>query len=149
MPPKKRKSAPKSKTPRKSKQQKNDENITEEDVSIENNTENNDLVENDDSTVKDEVENIEETVEVNKTDSFETEDGADLNAKRPQKLLVHEIVSDPLTLISLDYWAPNSPKNQKPFNKDLIEKIFNEEIVAKNYDLSRIMLLELSFYLEK
>lgn len=139
MPPKKRKSAPKSKTPKKSKrQQKEDENVQEE-LEIENKNQINDEEINDEAN------------ESNETKSEMIVENSDISIKRShtQNLRVHEIVSDPLTQTSLEYWAPNSPKDLKPFDKDLIIKIYKEEIVEKEYNLSRIMLLELSYYLEK
>jgi hypothetical protein len=62
---------------------------------------------------------------------------------------VSEIITDPLTQISLEYWAPNSPKQLKPFDPQIIEMIYKQELVEKSYNVSRIMLLELSRYLEQ
>jgi intron-binding protein aquarius len=61
---------------------------------------------------------------------------------------VVEIIADPLTQLSLEYWAPNSPKQLKPFDPQVIETIYNQELAGKSFNVSRIMLLELSRYLE-
>lgn len=137
MPPKKRKSAPKSKTPTKTKQQKKTDDKVQDEIDVQN------------ENINDEV-NDNNTEESNETKPEDIIENTDIISKsHKQKLLVHEIVSDPLTQISLEYWAPNSPKKLKPFDQNLINKIYNEEIVAKGYNQSRIMLLELSYYLEK
>lgn len=62
---------------------------------------------------------------------------------------VTEIISDRLTKLSLDYWAPSTSGNEeiKPFDPKIIEDIYYKEILQEN-NLSRVMLLELSLYLE-
>jgi hypothetical protein len=62
---------------------------------------------------------------------------------------VTEIISDHLTQLSLEYWAPNSPKQLKPFDPQIIETIYTKELAEKSFNISRIMLLELSRYLEQ
>jgi hypothetical protein len=62
---------------------------------------------------------------------------------------VHQILSDNLTQLSLEYWARNSGKALRPFDPKIVEDIYFSEINPDNFNLSRIMLLELSFYLEK
>lgn len=61
---------------------------------------------------------------------------------------VKDILEDQLTKVSLEYWAPGSQK-KKPFDSAVITKIYNEEIGIESASTSRLMLLELSFYLEK
>jgi hypothetical protein len=61
---------------------------------------------------------------------------------------VQNIVSDPLTHLSLQYWAPGS-EQKKPFDAKIVEQIFQKELDPQKMDLSRIMLLEVGFYLEK
>ena len=57
---------------------------------------------------------------------------------------VREIVSDKLTQISVEYWGANVK-----FDAKVVEDIYNEHLAPADYNLSRIMLLELSHYLEK
>lgn len=61
---------------------------------------------------------------------------------------VKDILEDALTKVSLEYWAPGSQK-KKDFDSAVITKIYNDEIGAQTASTSRLMLLELSFYLEK
>jgi hypothetical protein len=61
---------------------------------------------------------------------------------------VQDILDDALTKISLEYWAPGA-QNKKDFDPAVIDKIFNDEIGPQTSTSSRLMLLELSFYLEK
>ncbi|KAL6049950.1 Intron-binding protein aquarius [Balamuthia mandrillaris] len=58
---------------------------------------------------------------------------------------VDQIVSDKLTQLSLNYWAPGA-EDLRPFDPQIIERIYNEEL--HGFALDRIMLLELSHYLE-
>lgn len=61
-----------------------------------------------------------------------------------QALTVQEIISDELTSLSLQYWAGDEVK---PFDPKIIEDIYTKEL--KPNDLQRMMLLEVSHYLEK
>lgn len=61
---------------------------------------------------------------------------------------VKDILEDALTKVSLEYWAPGS-QQKKPFDPAVVTKIYNDEIGAEAASTSRLMLLELSFYLEK
>lgn len=67
---------------------------------------------------------------------------------------VLEIVNDQLTALSLEYWAPlgndadeSAAQQRKPFNAGIIDELYTKEILTSN--IQRIMLLELSHYLEK
>lgn len=61
---------------------------------------------------------------------------------------VKDILEDALTKVSLEYWAPGS-QNKKAFDSAVVTKIYNDEIGSESASTSRLMLLELSFYLEK
>jgi len=61
---------------------------------------------------------------------------------------VQDILEDSLTKISLEYWAPGSQK-KKEYSAAIIDQIYKDEIGVPNAPTSRLMLLELSFYLEK
>jgi hypothetical protein len=58
---------------------------------------------------------------------------------------VEEIVRDRLTQLSLQYWA--GAPDQLPFDPEVVEDIFTQELAAP-HPFPRIMLLELSHYLE-
>jgi hypothetical protein len=52
------------------------------------------------------------------------------------------------------YWAPfankeEEEKHRKPFDPKIIEHIYTNEIVKTDFNSERIMLLEVSHYLEK
>lgn len=61
---------------------------------------------------------------------------------------VQDILQDTLTKISLEHWAPGSAK-KSTFKPEVVEQIYKDEISAPGATTSRLMLLELSFYLEK
>jgi intron-binding protein aquarius len=62
---------------------------------------------------------------------------------------VKDIIADPITKLSLEYWAPNSPHKHKAFDPKIIEDIYYQQLVAQDdFNTSKIMLLELSLYLE-
>jgi len=59
---------------------------------------------------------------------------------------VNDIVSDRLTLLGLEYWAD---EQKKPYDAKIIEAIYAEIYPQQQaFNLPRIMLLELSHYLE-
>lgn len=63
---------------------------------------------------------------------------------------VKDIIADPITKLSLEHWAPNSPQQHKAFDPKIIEDIYYQQLVAQDdFNTSKIMLLELSLYLEK
>lgn len=61
---------------------------------------------------------------------------------------VQNIVTDPLTMLSLQYWAQGA-QEKAAFDPKIVDQIFETELNPQKLDLSRVMLLELSFYLEK
>ena len=79
--------------------------------------------------------------------------------KRPSKrsksvavsLTVEDIMSDDLTKVANAYWAPTN-QAVLPFSPEIIEKIYQEDLTAtdgKPVELVRLVLLEISRYLEK
>jgi hypothetical protein len=79
--------------------------------------------------------------------------------KRPTKrsksavvsLTVDDILSDDLTQVANAYWAPGN-QSVLPFSPEVIEKIYQEDLTAsdgKLVDIVRLVLLEISHYLEK
>ncbi|KAH3763383.1 intron-binding protein aquarius [Pelomyxa schiedti] len=63
---------------------------------------------------------------------------------------VAEILRDDLTKLSLEHWAPHV-KSHPPFSAQIVEEIYQRELKAgccSDSSLQRVMLLELSFYLE-
>ncbi len=62
---------------------------------------------------------------------------------------VREIVKDKLTFLSLENWGPESKAN---FSDDIVKQLFASEVVdpsSGRVNTSRVMLLELSQYLER
>ena len=69
---------------------------------------------------------------------------------------VRDIVSDKLTALSVEHWAPSGSdpegSKKKSFDASLVEKIYYEELEADSdspLSLQKTMILELSHYLEK
>jgi hypothetical protein len=73
--------------------------------------------------------------------------------RRNQAPTVREILQDGLTHLSLEYWAPLTLEEQakgvhrKEYSPEIVESIYEQEL--KVYHLDKIILLELSHYLEK
>ncbi|XP_050542377.1 RNA helicase aquarius [Daktulosphaira vitifoliae] len=62
---------------------------------------------------------------------------------------IDQINADRITQLASKYWAPNvQPDQYLPFDKEIIENIYNEEILKSNFSVRRIMILEYSQYLE-
>ena len=60
---------------------------------------------------------------------------------------VQEIVADSLTPLANQYWAPGK-ENLKAFNPKIVDDIYKNELADKPLINDRVMLLELSSYLE-
>lgn len=69
----------------------------------------------------------------------------------PNSISLSEIKKDPLTKIASDNWLSSNPAN--PFNAELVKDIYNKELLVKTgrkpVPLQRVMILEISQYLEK
>lgn len=74
----------------------------------------------------------------------EKEKVIEIKKSKIQKPTVQEIVENSLTSLSLRYWAS---ENVETFNAEIIKTIYNKELIIEN--LNKIMLLEVSHYLEK
>uniref|UniRef100_A0A915BBL4 Intron-binding protein aquarius n=2 Tax=Parascaris univalens TaxID=6257 RepID=A0A915BBL4_PARUN len=61
---------------------------------------------------------------------------------------VRAIHNDKLTEIASQYWATYT-SNHRPFDSSIIDKIYNEELLANFFDQRRIVMLEFSQYLEQ
>jgi intron-binding protein aquarius len=85
---------------------------------------------------------VEDRSNENKATASTTRSTASFNAPSVQSIL-----QDSLTKISLEYWAPGNAQ-KKPFSASIIEQIYSEEIGGSEAATSRLVLLELSFYLE-
>lgn len=90
-----------------------------------------------------------------KETKMEVEEGEEHKRRKTQHgaPTVQEIISDKITHMSLQYWTPVSPdqpnKTQKQYDPQIIEEIYSSEIKGTSFHLQRVMLLELSHYLEK
>ena len=76
-----------------------------------------------------------------------TKPQADSAAKAKTPLTVDQIEQDRITKLSESYWAFDA-ENPLPFNKSIVEEIYQCEILKTNYNIRRIMMLEFSQYLE-
>ncbi|KAK7598066.1 hypothetical protein V9T40_006301 [Parthenolecanium corni] len=61
---------------------------------------------------------------------------------------VDQIISDRITQLANQYWAPYSAGSHLPFNADVIENIYFKEILLSKFSIRRVMMLEFSQYLE-
>ena len=64
-------------------------------------------------------------------------------------LTIDQISRDALTKIANKYWSNKTGIKLEPYNKNLIDDIYLNEISKSKFSLKRIMLLEFSQYLEK
>ncbi|KAG5894903.1 hypothetical protein JTB14_030608 [Gonioctena quinquepunctata] len=61
---------------------------------------------------------------------------------------VQQIISDRITELAEKYWAPHSKQKHLPYDPDVIEDIYMQDIRGSNFSVRRIMILEFSQYLE-
>ncbi|KAF5271727.1 hypothetical protein FQA39_LY08050 [Lamprigera yunnana] len=61
---------------------------------------------------------------------------------------VEQLNSDRITELAEMYWAPHSITNHRPFDSNIIEDIYTQDICGSNFSIRRIMVLEFSQYLE-
>lgn len=64
------------------------------------------------------------------------------------KPTVDEIKEDRITQLAIDYWSPSSVGYHKPFDPNIVEIIYDQEIKGSKFNIRRIMMLEVSQYLE-
>ncbi|EDV21748.1 uncharacterized protein TRIADDRAFT_30088, partial [Trichoplax adhaerens] len=60
---------------------------------------------------------------------------------------VQQIQNDVLTEYAIKYWAPHSSE-KAPYDPEIIEKIYKEEMLGSKFSIRRMVLLEFSQYLE-
>ena len=56
--------------------------------------------------------------------------------------------ADHLIALSLKFWSPNTAGKWSDFNPNLLKDIYNSELKANGFNVKRVMVLELSQYLE-
>ncbi|XP_024936105.1 RNA helicase aquarius isoform X2 [Cephus cinctus] len=61
---------------------------------------------------------------------------------------VEQINADRITQLANKYWAPHTTETHHPFNRQIVEDIYIQEICASKFSIRRIMMLEFSQYLE-
>ncbi|XP_003696210.1 RNA helicase aquarius isoform X1 [Apis florea] len=61
---------------------------------------------------------------------------------------VEQINADRITQLANKYWAPHTMDSHLPFNSQIVEDIYIQEICASKFSIRRIMMLEFSQYLE-
>ncbi|KAJ8670441.1 hypothetical protein QAD02_001700 [Eretmocerus hayati] len=62
---------------------------------------------------------------------------------------VEQINADKITQLANKYWAPHTADSHHPFNPQIVDDIYVEEICVTKFSIRRIMMLEFSQYLEK
>ena len=72
----------------------------------------------------------------------------DRGYKRKGGPTVDQIFSDPLTQLSMKVWAPQVPPDRRVLIPDLINNIYQRECLNSGFSTRRLMILELSQYLE-
>ncbi|XP_062579933.1 RNA helicase aquarius-like [Saccostrea cucullata] len=69
--------------------------------------------------------------------------------KRGNKALtVEQIQEDSITQLASQHWSKQALENGVPFKTEIVEKVFQEELLASKFSTKRTMLLEFSQYLE-
>lgn len=63
-------------------------------------------------------------------------------------LTVDEISGDPVTQVANDFWSPSTVTTHKAYNAQVVEDVYRQELRGTNFATRRIMVLELSQYLE-
>ncbi|KAK2580206.1 hypothetical protein KPH14_012466 [Odynerus spinipes] len=61
---------------------------------------------------------------------------------------VEQINADKITQLANKYWAPHTTDIHLPFNPQIVDDIYVQEICASKFSIRRIMMLEFSQYLE-
>nr|XP_050867940.1 RNA helicase aquarius isoform X1 [Vespula vulgaris] len=61
---------------------------------------------------------------------------------------VEQINADKITQLANKYWAPHTTDIHLPFNSQIVDDIYIQEICASKFSIRRIMMLEFSQYLE-
>ncbi|CAG7823151.1 unnamed protein product [Allacma fusca] len=61
---------------------------------------------------------------------------------------VEQINADKITQLSHKYWASYNLADHSPFDAEIVEQIYQSEVVKANFQARRIALLEISQYLE-
>ncbi|XP_014252193.1 intron-binding protein aquarius [Cimex lectularius] len=67
---------------------------------------------------------------------------------KPVVLTVDEIKVDRITELALQYWAPHTKADHKAYDPSIIDVIYKQEIKGSTFNVRRIMMLEVSQYLE-
>ena len=65
-----------------------------------------------------------------------------------KSLTVDEINIDPVTAVAQNYWSPNTTGHHLPFDPRVVEDVYHQELRTTNFSTRRIVVLELSQYLE-
>ncbi|XP_076638535.1 RNA helicase aquarius isoform X1 [Colletes latitarsis] len=78
---------------------------------------------------------------------MENQNGASVKSNNPAPT-VEQINADRITQLANKYWAPHTTDSHLPFNPQIVEDIYVQEICASKFSIRRIMMLEFSQYLE-
>ena len=75
-------------------------------------------------------------------------------SKRSHRPTVEDVLTHSLTPLAHQYWAPSpSPAvtvtTTRVFDPQVIERVYQQELLAHQFEASRITILEFSQYLEK
>ncbi|XP_076656944.1 RNA helicase aquarius [Halictus rubicundus] len=78
---------------------------------------------------------------------MENQNGTSVKSNNPAPT-VEQINADRITQLANKYWAPHTTDSHLPFNPQIVEDIYVQEICASKFSIRRIMMLEFSQYLE-
>nr|XP_034177201.1 RNA helicase aquarius [Osmia lignaria]XP_034177203.1 RNA helicase aquarius [Osmia lignaria] len=78
---------------------------------------------------------------------MENQNGATVKSNNPAPT-VEQINADRITQLANKYWAPHTMDSHLPFNPQIVEDIYVQEICASKFSIRRIMMLEFSQCLE-
>ncbi|KAL5015941.1 hypothetical protein ScPMuIL_005530 [Solemya velum] len=63
-------------------------------------------------------------------------------------LTVEQIQEDVITQLAAENWSRDALKNERPFKADIVDSVYEKELIATRFSTKRIMMLEFSQYLE-
>ncbi|KAK7444862.1 hypothetical protein BaRGS_00040386, partial [Batillaria attramentaria] len=68
--------------------------------------------------------------------------------KKSAAVTVEQIQEDRLTQLANEFWTDAALKENKPFNAQIVEDVYQKELMGTDFSTKRIMMLEFSRYLE-
>ncbi|KAK7100268.1 RNA helicase aquarius-like [Littorina saxatilis] len=68
--------------------------------------------------------------------------------KNTSAVTVEQIQEDRLTQLANEFWSDPALRQNKPFNSQIVEDVYQKEMIGTDFSTKRLMMLEFSRYLE-